>query len=158
MVAVLVLISEEQAVKWLWTTTVLMFQIRPLNTSCFCFVLFCFFFHSLIYNNVLNFFPDVLRLANVNIISVKIANLWFSGIAGGGGGGQLLPGRNAAPLAPQMKLHFVQRSMESHHFESQSAPLLTPEPPLLPPHFGKSGFAPALDLFKVAQMVVKITT
>ena len=42
-----------------------------------------------------------------------------------------------------MKLHFVQRSMESHHFESQSAPPpLTPEPPLPPPHFEKSGYAP----------------
>ena len=34
------------------------------------------------------------------------------------------------PLAPQMKLHFVQRSMESCHFESQSAP---PCSPLSPP-------------------------
>ena len=32
--------------------------------------------------------------------------------------------------------------MESRHFESQSAPLLTPEPPLTPPHFEKSGYAP----------------
>ena len=32
--------------------------------------------------------------------------------------------------------------MESRHFESQSAPLLTPEPPLPPPHFEKSGYAP----------------
>ena len=32
--------------------------------------------------------------------------------------------------------------MESSHFESQSAPLLTPEPPLSPPHFEKSGYAP----------------
>ena len=32
--------------------------------------------------------------------------------------------------------------MESRHFESQSAPLLTPQPPLQPPHFEKSGCAP----------------
>ena len=48
------------------------------------------------------------------------------------------------PFAPQMKLHFVQRSMESRHFESQSASLLTPEPPLPPPHFEKSGYAPEI--------------
>ena len=33
------------------------------------------------------------------------------------------------PLAPQMKLHFVQRSMESRHFESQSAPSPPPAHP-----------------------------
>ena len=44
-----------------------------------------------------------------------------SGVARGGWG-WLPPGRNSAPpLAPQMKLHFVQRSMESCHCESQSA-------------------------------------
>ena len=32
--------------------------------------------------------------------------------------------------------------MESRHFESQTAPLLTPEPPLTLPHFEKSGYAP----------------
>ena len=55
-----------------------------------------------------------------------------------------------------MKLHFVQRSMESHHFESLSAPLLTPEPPLPPPHFEKSGYAPVthpiLRIFIVENM------
>ena len=42
------------------------------------------------------------------------------------------PGRNSAPLLPpQMKLHFVQRSMESRHFESRSAH--PPCSPLSPP-------------------------
>ena len=72
-----------------------------------------------------------------------------SGVARGGKlRGWLPPGRNSAPPScPQMKLHFVQRSMENRHFESQSAPLLTPvlplPPPLPPPHFEKSGYAPA---------------
>ena len=47
------------------------------------------------------------------------------------------------PFRPQMKLHFVQRSMESRHFESQSAPLLTTEPPL-PPLILKSLAMPLL--------------
>ena len=34
--------------------------------------------------------------------------------------------------------------MDSRHFESQVAPLLTPEPPLPPPHFEKSGYAPVI--------------
>ena len=58
-----------------------------------------------------------------------------SGVARGGTLPLLAP-------PPQMKLHFVQRSMESRHFEShQSVPLLTPQPPLPPPHFEKSGYA-----------------
>ena len=32
--------------------------------------------------------------------------------------------------------------MESRHFESKSAPPLTPQPPLPPPRFEKSGYAP----------------
>ena len=43
------------------------------------------------------------------------------------------------PWASQMKWHFVQGSMESCHFEVRSAP----QPPLTPPHFEKSGYAPA---------------
>ena len=51
-----------------------------------------------------------------------------------GAGGATAPGRNSAPpLAPQMKLHFVQRSMESRHFESQSAPTPPPRSPLSTP-------------------------
>ena len=34
--------------------------------------------------------------------------------------------------------------MESHQFKSLSAPLLTPEPPLPPPHFEKSGYTPVI--------------
>ena len=45
----------------------------------------------------------------------------------GGGRGETAPsGRNSAPLLPRQMTHFVQRSMESRYFESQSAPLLTP--------------------------------
>ena len=60
----------------------------------------------------------------------------------GVGGDRLLPPprRNFSPSP--MKSHFVQRSMESRHFESQSAPLLTPEPLLSPLHFEKSGYTP----------------
>ena len=36
------------------------------------------------------------------------------------------------PESPQMKLHFVQRSMESRHFESQSAPCSPLSPPCRP--------------------------
>ena len=68
-----------------------------------------------------------------------------SGIARGQGGATAPWQKLCPPLAPppEMKLHFVQRSMESRHFESQLALLLTPEPPLLPSHFEKSGYAPA---------------
>ena len=43
------------------------------------------------------------------------------------------------PLSHQMKWHFLQGFMESHQFESRSAP-----PPLRrPPYFEKPGYAPA---------------
>ena len=64
-----------------------------------------------------------------------------NGVAGGGAGGDR-PWQKLCPLSPPMKLHFVQKSMESRHCESQSAPLLTPEPPLLHPHFEMSGYTP----------------
>ena len=67
-----------------------------------------------------------------------------SGVAREGVGGWLPLAETLPPSCPQMKLHFVQWSMESHYCESQSAPLLTPEPPLPPPHFKKSGYAPVL--------------
>ena len=66
---------------------------------------------------------------------VKSLTKWCSQ----GAGGSWPPGINSAPLAPN-EITLVQ----SCHFESQSAPLLTPEPPLLSPHFEKSGYAPAL--------------
>ena len=62
-----------------------------------------------------------------------------------GAGGNCPLAEILPPLAPQMKLHFVQRSTESRHFESQSAaPPRSPlsPPPLPPPHFEKSGYAP----------------
>ena len=40
--------------------------------------------------------------------------------------------------------------MESRHYEPQSAPPahpLAPEPPLPPPHFEKSGYAPGANRF-----------
>ena len=43
-----------------------------------------------------------------------------------------------------MKLHFVQRSMESCHFESQSAPF-TPEPPLILKSLATALTGPILD-------------
>ena len=46
------------------------------------------------------------------------------------------------PWAPQTKWHVVQGTMESRHPESQSASLPAPLPP---PHFEKSGYAPATD-------------
>ena len=62
---------------------------------------------------------------------------------GGGQGGDCPPGRNSAPpLATQMKLHFVQMSMESCHFESQSAPLAHPWAPLAAPSFWKVWLCP----------------
>ena len=45
-----------------------------------------------------------------------------NGVARGRGRGDCPPGRNSSPLfppsCPQMKLHFLQRSMESRYFES----------------------------------------
>ena len=49
-----------------------------------------------------------------------------------GAGGRPPPAETLPPSRPpQIKLHFVQRSMESRHFESQSAP--TPRSPLSTP-------------------------
>ena len=47
-----------------------------------------------------------------------------SSVAGGGGG--------TAPLSPPNEIYFVQRSIESRHFESQSAPAPRSLPPCLP--------------------------
>ena len=78
-----------------------------------------------------------------------------SGVARGGQGGQPPPLAETLPppLAPQMKLHFVQRSMESRHFESWSAPPpYSPlSPPLPPPHFEKSGYAPDETCFLLSE-------
>ena len=51
-----------------------------------------------------------------------------------GGRGWLPPWQKLCPpLAPQMKLHFVQRSMESSHFESDPVSPLSPlSPPCCP--------------------------
>ena len=67
-------------------------------------------------------------ILNISVIII------FSGVARGGGGRGAIAlwQKLCPPFRPQMKLHFVQRSMESHHFESQSAPLFTPEPPCRP--------------------------
>ena len=66
---------------------------------------------------------------------------------GGGRGATAPSGRNSAPLAPQMKLHFVQRSMESRHFESRSAPppLRSPLSPLAAPSFWKVWLRPCTN-------------
>ena len=75
---------------------------------------------------------------------------WPSGVARGGQGGNCTPWQKLcpSPLAPQMKLHFVQRSMESYHFESRSAPPPAhPSAPLAAPLILKSGYAPAVTLF-----------
>ena len=55
-----------------------------------------------------------------------------SGVVRGGQGGDGPLPETLPPLAPQMKLHFVQRSMESRHFESQSAPFSPLSPPCCP--------------------------
>ena len=74
--------------------------------------------------------------------SMIISDFQWRSRGGGGGAGGDCPLTETLPPCPHMKLHFVQRSMESRHFESQSAPLLTPEPPLATPLFEKSGYAP----------------
>ena len=63
--------------------------------------------------------------------------LCSSGVARGGAGGRPPPLAETLPplLPPQMKLHFVQRSMESRHFESKSAPPAHPSAPLAAPSF-----------------------
>ena len=68
-----------------------------------------------------------------------------SGVARGGGqGGRPPPLAETLPplLPPQMKLHFVQRSMESRHFESRSAPPAHPSAPLAAPSFWKVWLRP----------------
>ena len=66
------------------------------------------------------------------------------GIARGAGGLELpqFPPQSTPPGTPQIKLHFVQGSMESCHFESWTAPLSPP----CHTHFEKSGYAPGLTL------------
>ena len=60
----------------------------------------------------------------------NIMRQWRSQRRGQGATARL---QKLCPLLPQMKLHFVQRSMESRHCEFQSAPPpLTPEPPCRP--------------------------
>ena len=62
--------------------------------------------------------------------NIKVPRIMFLNNSSVAGGGATAPWQELCPsLAPQMKLHFVQRSMESRHFEFQSAPPLTPEPP-----------------------------
>ena len=84
-------------------------------------------------------FDDFIHVAcpYVNIMTDMYDCVSRSGVARGGAGGANAPsGRNSAPLLPpQMKLHFVQRSMESRHFESKSAPPAHPSAPLAAPSF-----------------------
>ena len=77
------------------------------------------------------------------------------GVARGVGGPSAPSVRSPAPLeSPQMKCHFVQGSMESHHWESRLAP-----PPLSPQclFILKSGNAPEKDMILMCTkcMVVK---
>ena len=91
--------------------------------------------------------PGLHTLAVSSEVTLYSVHQWRS--QRGGAEGQLPPWQKLCPLLPQMKLHIVQRSMESRHFESHSAPLLTPKPPLSPPHFEKSGYAPAVHPYNV---------
>ena len=49
---------------------------------------------------------------------------------------------DAPPLLPPNEITLCTEVYGELPFESQSAPLLTPEPPLPSPHFEKSGYAP----------------
>ena len=73
----------------------------------------------------------------------SFARLLLRGLARWGLGACAHPSVNSLAPHSQMKWHFVQGSMESRHFESWSASLGNPEPPLPLPHFEKSGYAPA---------------
>ena len=68
-----------------------------------------------------------------------------SGVAGGG----LPPGRNSAhPLAPNEITLCTEVYGEPPFWGPVSPPPLTPEPPLPPPHFERSGYAPAATSVK----------
>ena len=102
------------------------------------FALFGWLFHMYVFTSLLAFF----LYSSVQFV------LLYSGITRGGGAGGNHPGRNSAP-PPPMKLHFVQRSMESRHFESQSAPLAHPWAPLAATSFWNIWLHPCFCIVQI---------
>ena len=88
-----------------------------------------------------------------NDLCTTLQYLHTSGVArgGAGGGGRPPPLAETLPplLPPQMKSHFVQRSMESRHFESRSAPPCSPLSPPCRPLILKSLATPLLHTLNI---------
>ena len=94
---------------------------------------------------LLTFEPKILFAHNnvvhigLNVFSYRIFFFFSSGVPRGAQRASP-PRRNSAPLSCPLWNYTLYR-IESRHFEPQPAPLLTPELPLPPPHFEKSGYA-----------------
>ena len=99
--------------------------------------------------------PEAIWWQNWALFSGSVKNIqrWggtpllpSSGVARGGAGGATAPsGRNSAPpLAPPKWNYTLYRGLwRAAILSPGQPPLLTPQPPLPPPHFEKSGYAPA---------------
>ena len=86
----------------------------------------------------------------VSLLS-RIISSTIQGHGPGVGGGEVEPSsQKPSPLSPQMKWHFIQGSMESHHFESRSAPGQWAS--LFAPSFWKVWLCPCYNLLKVKQV------